>query len=82
VQISSDLYSNIREFLLDSKESDSDTIESLVDKAVRNFLLRKTITQIQEEMAPQVAHLSEEELMDEINAVITEVRAEAACAQR
>jgi hypothetical protein len=76
VQLKADLYNDVRGFLADSQEVDAAAVERFVEAAVNNYLLREASKQVQEAMAPHIAHLSENELMSEIDTVLAEVRSQ------
>jgi uncharacterized membrane protein YheB (UPF0754 family) len=75
VKLSTELYNNVREFLTDSKEPSAADVERFIEAAVNNYLLRKASNRVEEQMAPHIAHLTEEERMAEIEDLLKEVRA-------
>lgn len=76
VKLSAELYNDVREFLSDSQQANAADVDRFIEAAVKRALLQKVVTRIQEAAAPHFAHLSEDELMDEITAVVDEVRAD------
>lgn len=75
VKLSKELYNDVREFLSDSQQANAADVDRFIEAAANNYLLRKASKRVQEQMAPHTAHLTEEEVMAEIDQVLQEVRA-------
>ncbi len=63
VQLSTQLYNDVREFLSDSQKVDAAAVNRFVEAAVGNYLLRKASKRVH----AATAHLSEEDLEDFVN---------------
>jgi hypothetical protein len=71
VELPSDLYNDIRNFLMDSEEKDALTVSEFTVKAANWYLLLKSTQRLRESMAD----VSEDEISAMVDQALAEVRA-------
>jgi len=72
VQLSADLYKDVRAFISDSGRADTDAINRFVEAAVSNYLLRKATKQLH----AATAHISEEDLSEMVEEALDWARSQ------
>ncbi len=72
IQISAELYSEVREFLSQTGKADSEAVSRFVDSAVATLLLRKSTARLH----AATAHIDEEDLQDMIRESVDWARAQ------